>query len=145
MTATPWSSAFCTAGATASLSCARTISTLAPFGTRLSISVACFSAEDCASAEIYCAPPFSNAALIAASSVFQRSSWKLFHDTPTINGAADTVMVESPSPATAIDASSTFLTCSLSLMRANGPNDNNTHKRQLRTGVLDADHGGFPR
>ncbi len=48
------------------------------------MSVSCFAADDWASAEMYLSPAASSAALIAASSVFQRSSWKLFQDTPTI-------------------------------------------------------------
>src|SRR5262245_12446653 len=64
------------------------ISTLAPLVIRLSISAACFSADPDASALTYFSPAFSSAALIAASSVFQRSSWKLDHDTPTVSPAA---------------------------------------------------------
>src|SRR5438552_3258473 len=63
--------------------------------------------------EMYYAPPLASAAMMAASSVFQRSSWKLFHDTPTISCAAETVMVESDSPATASDVIRTFLTVAL--------------------------------
>ena len=40
-------------------------------------------AEAWASAEMYLAPLVASAALMAASSVFQRSSWKFDHDTPT--------------------------------------------------------------
>src|SRR4029078_3936826 len=61
---------------------------LAPCEMRFSTSVNCLDADDCASAEIYLAPAASSAALMAASSVFQRSSWKLFHETPTIVWAA---------------------------------------------------------
>src|SRR5579862_414754 len=78
----PSSMAFCTAGATAEASCASTINALAPWAIRLSMSVSCFCAEDCASAEIYLSPDAAMAALIAASSVFHRSSWKLDQDTP---------------------------------------------------------------
>src|SRR6516165_10210861 len=79
----PSSTAFCTAGATAEASCARTISALAPCAIRLSMSVNCFCADDCASAEMYLSPAAAIAALMAASSVFQRSSWKFDQDTPT--------------------------------------------------------------
>src|SRR5580658_1736746 len=78
----PSSTAFCTAGAMADESCGNTISTSACCAIRLSMSVNCFCADDCASAEIYLSPAAAMAALIAASSVFQRSSWKFDQDTP---------------------------------------------------------------
>ena len=62
------------AGNTASLSWASTISTVAPRVTRLSMSESCFSLELWASALMYLAPSLSSWALMAASSVFQRSS-----------------------------------------------------------------------
>src|SRR5271170_4778975 len=83
MTGMPSSLAFLTAGRMASESIARMMMTLAPFEMRLSTSVSCLVGEACASAEIYLAPDGARAALIAASSVFQRSSWKLDQDTPT--------------------------------------------------------------
>ena len=46
------------------------------------MSVNCFCADDCASAEMYLSPAAAIAALIAASSVFQRSSWKFDQETP---------------------------------------------------------------
>ena len=46
------------------------------------MSVNCFCAEDCASAEMYLSPAAAIAAFIAASSVFQRSSWKFDQETP---------------------------------------------------------------
>ena len=54
------------------------------------MSPSCFSGEPPASALMYLAPSFSSCALIAASSVFQRSSWKLDQLTPT------TVCAEAP-------------------------------------------------
>ena len=89
MTGMPSSVAFLTAGRIASLSIARMMSTLAPLAIRLSTSVSCLAGEACASAEMYFAPPLSRAALIAASSVFQRSSWKFDQDTPTVRSFAD--------------------------------------------------------
>src|SRR5271156_3263663 len=83
MTGMPSSFAFLTAGRIASESMARIMRTLAPFEIKLSTSVNCFVGEACASAEMYLAPDGARAALIAASSVFQRSSWKLDQDTPT--------------------------------------------------------------
>src|SRR6185437_4377781 len=80
----PSATAFSTAGPMALASCARMISALAPCEIRLSTSVSCLAAEDWASAEIYLSPEASSAALIAASSVFQRSSWKLDQETPMI-------------------------------------------------------------
>ena len=59
------------------------IRTLAPLEIKLSTSVSCLVGEPCASAEIYLAPLGASAPLIAASSVFQRSSWKFDHETPT--------------------------------------------------------------
>jgi hypothetical protein len=47
------------------------------------MSPSCFSGEPPASALMYLAPSFSSCALMAASSVFQRSSWKLDQLTPT--------------------------------------------------------------
>src|SRR6478752_333913 len=61
---------------------------LAPCEISDSTSVSCFAAEDCASAEIYLAPWASSAFLIAASSVFQRSSWKFDQETPTVRSFA---------------------------------------------------------
>src|SRR5215471_2346104 len=78
----PSSTAFCTAGATAEESCAKTISALAPCAIKLSMSVNCFCGEDCASAEMYLSPAAAIATFIAASSVFQRSSWKFDQETP---------------------------------------------------------------
>ena len=55
---------------------ARMISTLAPCEIRFSTLLACVSADDLASLEMYLPPPASMAALIAGSSHFaQRSSW----------------------------------------------------------------------
>src|ERR1700686_4129589 len=79
----PSSPAFLIAGRIASASMARMIRTFAPFEIRLSTSASCLVGEPCASAETYFAPEGASAALIAASSVFQRSSWKFDHDTPT--------------------------------------------------------------
>ena len=80
----PSSIAFCTAGVMAEESCASTISAFAPCAIRLSMSVNCFCAEDCASAEMYRSPAAAIAAFIAASSVFQRSSWKFDQETPIV-------------------------------------------------------------
>src|ERR1700722_9512129 len=88
MTGMPSSLAFLTAGRIASESMARMMRTLAPFEIRLSTSVNCLVGEPCASAEMYLAPWASSAFLIAASSVFQRSSWKFDHDTPTVRSFA---------------------------------------------------------
>src|SRR6185312_12419204 len=98
----PSSSAFCTAGPMAEASCARMISAFAPCEIRLSTSVSCLAADDWASAEMYLSPLASRAFLMAASSVFQRSSWKLDQDTPTILSfacATDTSVMESAAPA----------------------------------------------
>ena len=84
MTGMPSSVAFLTAGRIASESFARTMSTLAPFEIRLSTSASCLVGDPCASAEMYFAPALSSTALIAASSVFQRSSWKFDQETPTV-------------------------------------------------------------
>src|SRR5204863_133450 len=63
---------------------ASTMSTLAPCESRFSTLLACVSADDLASLEMYEPPPASMAALIAGSShLAQRSSWKLFQETPT--------------------------------------------------------------
>src|SRR5688572_15200607 len=84
----PSATAAATAGATASESCASTMMALAPWLIRLSMSVSCLDADDWASAEMYLSPLASITALMAASSVFQRSSWKLFHETPIVRPAA---------------------------------------------------------
>src|SRR5208282_3372429 len=84
MTGMPSSVAFLTAGKIAWLSIARIKRTLAPLEMRLSTSVSCLAGEACASAEMYFAPALSSTALIAASSVFQRSSWKFDQETPTV-------------------------------------------------------------
>ena len=77
-----------TAGPTAAASWASTISTSAPLAIRLSMSASCFDEMLWASAEMYSAPAASSAALIAASSVFQRSSWKFDQLTPTVTSWA---------------------------------------------------------
>ena len=84
MTGIPSSVAFLMAGRIAWLSIARMRRTFAPLEIRLSTSVSCLAGEACASAEMYLAPALSSTALIAASSVFQRSSWKFDQDTPTV-------------------------------------------------------------
>src|SRR5580692_5384494 len=88
MTGMPSSLAFLTAGRIASESMARMMRTLAPFEMRLSTSVSCLVGDPWASAEMYLAPWASSAFLIAASSVFQRSSWKFDHETPTVTSFA---------------------------------------------------------
>ena len=68
---------------------ARMIRTFAPCEIRCSTLVACVSADDLASLPMYVPPPASMAALIAGSShLAQRSSLKLFQDTPTLQPAA---------------------------------------------------------
>src|ERR1700689_2641397 len=84
----PSSTAFWTAGAMAKASWAKTISTSAFRAMRLLTSANCFCADDCASAEIYLSPAAAMADFIAASSVFQRSSWKFAQETPTTFPAA---------------------------------------------------------
>src|SRR6185312_8277043 len=106
----PSSVAFWMAGPIAEESCTRTISALAPCEIRLSTSLNCFSAEDCASAEMYLSPSASSCFLMAASSVFQRSSWKFDHDTPTIlSFACASVANESVIAAPASKAAVNFL------------------------------------
>src|SRR6476619_2358597 len=89
----------------ADASCARMMSAFAPLAISASTSASCFSFEPWASAETYFAPAASSDALIAASSFFQRSSWKLDHETPTSSpfayasvGAASTKPVAAASP-----------------------------------------------
>ena len=75
MTGTPPEIAFATAGLMAVPSCASTITTLAPCEIRLSTLLACVSADDFASFEMYFPPASVMAFLIAGSSHFaQRSS-----------------------------------------------------------------------
>src|ERR1700722_19604057 len=106
----PSSTAFCTAGATADESCANTISALAPCAIRLSMSVNCFCADDCASAEMYLSPAAAIAAFIAASSVFHRSSWKFDQETPTTLPLASAAAIsENDSAAPANRAVASFL------------------------------------
>src|SRR6516162_9552372 len=110
----PSSTAFCTAGAMAEESCAKTISALAPCAIRLSMSVNCFCAEDCASAEMYLSPAAANAAFIAASSVFQRSSWKFDQETPiTLPLACARLTTQNDNAAPARTAVANFLIVTL--------------------------------
>src|ERR1035441_3488073 len=83
MTGMPSSFAFFTAGRIASESLARMMRTFAPFEIRLSTSASCLVGFACASAEMYFAPDGARPCLIAASSVFHRSSWKFDQETPT--------------------------------------------------------------
>src|SRR5580704_4612196 len=106
----PSSTAFCTAGPMAEESCASTISTLAFCEIRPSMSVNCFCADDCASAEIYLSPAAAIAAFIAASSVFHRSSWKFDQETPTTLPLASAAAIsENDSAAPANRAVASFL------------------------------------
>src|SRR3546814_11715720 len=66
---------------------------------RPSISAICFSLDDCASAEMYAAPSRSSSSLMAASSVFQRSSWKFDQLTPTTRSWALAVSAGNALPA----------------------------------------------
>ena len=76
MTGTPWAIALSTDGLMAVPSWASTMSTLAPWDMRFSRLLACVSADDLASFEMYVPPPASIAAFSAGSSHFaQRSSW----------------------------------------------------------------------
>ena len=72
----PWLIALATDGLMAVPSWARMIRTLAPCEIRFSTLVACVSADDLASFEMYGAAGGPSAALMAGSSHFaQRSSW----------------------------------------------------------------------
>src|SRR6266567_5083175 len=85
MTGMPWLIALATDGLIAVPSWARMIRTFAPCEIRFSTLDAWVSADDLASFETYVAPPSARAALMAGSSHrAHRSSWKLFHDTPTV-------------------------------------------------------------
>src|SRR5262245_47901281 len=96
MTGMPWSTAACTVGWMAVPSWARMMITLAPSVMSCSTSVACFSADEPASVPVYEPPAFSTTSLMLGSShLAQRSSLKLFHDTPTLQPAAD---CEPPAP-----------------------------------------------
>src|SRR5271169_235027 len=109
----PSSTAFWTAGPMADESCARTISTLAPCEIRLSMSVNCFCADDCASAEIYLSPAAVIAAFIAASSVFHRSSWKFDQETPItlpLASAKTTKQNDNAAPASKVVANLPMMT-----------------------------------
>ena len=86
----PSADACSTAGRMASESKGTIIRTSAPWEISDSISVSCFPAEPCASAEMYLSPFASTISLITASSRFQRSSWKTFQETPTILSLAKT-------------------------------------------------------
>src|SRR4051794_8778293 len=72
-------------------SCASTINALAPPAIRLCTSFNCLVGSLCASALMYLAPAAVSAALIAASSVFQRSSWKFDQETPTTRSSAEAI------------------------------------------------------
>src|SRR5208282_1146778 len=113
MTGMPSSDAFLTAGRIASESIARMIRTSAPLEIRLSTSVSCLVGEPCASAEMYFAPPASSAFLIAASSVFQRSSWKFDQETPTVRSfaeaAKDITLAEASKAAPIANLTATFI------------------------------------
>src|ERR1700722_13383384 len=113
MTGMPSSLAFLRAGRIASESMARMIRTLAPLEIKLSTSVSCLVGDPCASAEIYLAPLGASAALIAASSVFQRSSWKFDHETPTTmslaTAATDITLVDASRAAPTIRVLTDFI------------------------------------
>ena len=92
----PSFAAACTAGPMAWLSWARMMSASTPCAMSDSTSESCLAEEDCASAETYSAPASSSAAWIAASSVFQRSSWKLDQLTPTVIPSCAVARVPKP-------------------------------------------------
>src|SRR4026208_2573469 len=70
--------------------------TFAPSVMSCSASVACFSADEPASVPTYEPPaPSTTALMLGSSHLAQRSSLKLFQDTPTLQPAAD---CEPPAP-----------------------------------------------
>src|SRR5271166_2051311 len=80
---------------------------------RLSTSASCLVGLACASAEMYFAPTLSRAPLIAASSVFQRSSWKFDQETPTVRSfaeaAKETRLADASNAAPSPDAIADFI------------------------------------
>src|SRR5579872_2665205 len=114
MTGMPSSVAFLTAGRIASESMARMMRTLAPLEMRSSTSVNCLVGEAWASAEMYLAPCAASAFLIAASSVFHRSSWKFDHETPTVRSfaiaAKETTLAEASKTAPIAKFAGDFMT-----------------------------------
>ena len=73
------------------------------------MSVSCFADDDSASADTYVLPSASIAATIAASSIFQRSSWKLAQDTPIDLPSAKTEEPENPAATTAAAKTNLFI------------------------------------
>ncbi len=89
MTGMPRSTAACTVGWIAVPSWARMMITFAPSVMSCSTSVACFSADEPASVPTYEPPaPSTTALMLGSSHLAQRSSLKLFQDTPTLQPAA---------------------------------------------------------
>ena len=73
------------------------------------MSVSCLAEEDSASADTYVLPAASIAATIAASSIFQRSSWKLAQATPIDLPPANTAELVILTAATAAAKISLFI------------------------------------
>ena len=97
------------AGAIASLSQALITKASTPWVISASISVNCLADDDSASADTYVLPAASMAATIAASSIFQRSSWKLAQDTPMDMPSAKAADPVKPAAATAAAMISLFI------------------------------------
>ena len=97
------------AGAIASLSQALIIKASTPCVISASMSVSCFADDYSASADTYVFPSASIAATIAASSIFQRSSWKLAQDTPIDLPSANTEEPENPAATTAAAKTNLFI------------------------------------
>ena len=99
--------------------------TFAPFEIRLSTSASCLVGLACASAEMYFAPDGASPALIAASSVFHRSSWKFDQDTPTTMSFAiaeiETTLVDASSAAPIIKVFTGFILFPPPLFPTSGP------------------------
>src|SRR5210317_402691 len=83
------------------------IRALQPRAIKFSTSEICLLESAWASALIYLAPSFSSCPFIAASSVFQRSSWKFDQLTPTVSDFAKAAPLTTVSTATAINVKPT--------------------------------------
>src|ERR1700729_101846 len=141
MTGMPSSLAFLTAGRIASESMARMMRTLAPFEMRLSTSVSCLVGDPWASAEMYLAPWGSSAFLIAASSVFQRSSWKFDHDTPTVRSFAIAAQGTTLADASKTAPIAKFFNDFIDFL----PYDPRTRRRRVKARAPPAEAGQFPQ
>ena len=100
------------------------------------MSLSCLDEEDCASAETYSAPASSSAALIAASSVFQRSSWKFDQLTPTVGPSCASAAPPSAPPSAVVASAAAMMGRLMGILSLGSRIRGGSRARRRRGGTL---------